>query len=174
MNEQGTGEVVEGMSGGVIYTIGHGVDTVPHVVQLLKAHGVQTLVDVRTYPHSGYAPDFDYEALKVSLVGVLEYHSMGRELGGMPRDKAMWDGDKPNYERLAKSPEFRKGIEKLLSLASTRVVAVMCSEGHPKTCHRSILLAPELRAAGWRVVHILHDGRTIEDGAEVWKQPELL
>ena len=34
----------------------------------------------------------------------------------------------------------------------------MCSEGDPAHCHRERLVARSLRAAGWRVAHILSDG----------------
>jgi uncharacterized protein (DUF488 family) len=65
---------------------------------------------------------------------------------------------KVQYRRLAETALFRSGIERLLDGSKTEHIAVMCAEGEPLDCHRTILIARELVAAGAEVAHILADG----------------
>jgi uncharacterized protein (DUF488 family) len=48
---------------------------------------------------------------------------------------------------------FEAALEKLVGLASGARVAIMCAEGNPFRCHRS-LVADALEARGVQVVHI--------------------
>src|SRR5919201_6370902 len=68
-----------------IYTVGHSTHELEAFVELLRAHAVTRLVDVRQYPRSRRVPHFNSEALEVSLPGRgIEYVHM-RELGGRRR-----------------------------------------------------------------------------------------
>ena len=51
----------------MIYTIGHSTRPAAEFVSLLTAHGVKTLVDVRTIPKSRHNPQFNNEALAATL-----------------------------------------------------------------------------------------------------------
>lgn len=55
-------------------------------------------------------------------------------------------------------PEFAAGMEALEALAGRGTTAVMCAEADWRRCHRR-LVADALSARGWRVIHILADGR---------------
>ena len=50
-----------------LYTIGHSTRTLDELVSALKAHGIETLVDIRAFPMSRRLPHFNREALEQSL-----------------------------------------------------------------------------------------------------------
>ncbi len=50
-----------------IYTIGHSTRTIEQFIELLKAHDIEELVDVRTIPKSRHNPQFGAEELAASL-----------------------------------------------------------------------------------------------------------
>jgi len=51
----------------IVLTIGHSTRTAKEFIQLLKAHQVQRLVDVRTVPRSRHNPQFNRSALSPAL-----------------------------------------------------------------------------------------------------------
>ncbi|MGH9864627.1 MAG: DUF488 family protein, partial [Candidatus Acidiferrales bacterium] len=51
----------------LILTIGHSNRSIEDFLALLKAHGVQRLVDVRTVPRSRHNPQFNRDALPQTL-----------------------------------------------------------------------------------------------------------
>ena len=69
------------------------------------------------------------------------------------------------YDRVAELPVFRQGLERLERGAAEHVIALMCAEREPLDCHRTVLVARQLSARGWRVRHILADG-SIEEHAD--------
>ena len=46
------------MSKYTVYTIGHSNHTIEYFVELLQAHNINCLIDVRSVPHSAYTPQF--------------------------------------------------------------------------------------------------------------------
>ena len=50
-----------------LYTIGHSTRTLDELVSALKAHGIETLVDIRAFPMSRRLPHFNREALESEL-----------------------------------------------------------------------------------------------------------
>jgi uncharacterized protein (DUF488 family) len=51
----------------VLYTIGHSTRTLDDLLSALKAHDIQTLVDIRAFPVSRRLPHFNRESLEHSL-----------------------------------------------------------------------------------------------------------
>jgi uncharacterized protein (DUF488 family) len=51
----------------VVYTVGHSTRTLEDLVRMLRAWGVQTLVDVRTVPRSRKNPQFNADVLPAAL-----------------------------------------------------------------------------------------------------------
>jgi uncharacterized protein (DUF488 family) len=102
----------------------------------------------------------------------LSYVFMGDALGGRPDDASLYeateaDGDtpssiQPDYERMAATPTFRAGIRRLLTMAGSTTIAMMCSEGDFRRCHRALLITPSLLQQGARVIHIHPDGNASE------------
>ncbi len=150
-----------------VFTVGHSTRSGEEFVEILKAQGVEVLVDVRSFPGSRRYPQFNRVALSESLEKAgIEYRHEPR-LGGRRAPRAdshntAWRN--PQFRGYADHMEtevFRKGVEDLLELARDRRVAVMCAEAVWWRCHRG-LLADYLKAAGHTVVHII-DEKKIEE-----------
>ena len=150
-----------------IFTVGHSTRSGEEFVEILKAHGIQVLVDVRSFPGSRRYPQFNRPALSESLAQAgIEYRHEPR-LGGRraPRkdshNTAWRNAQFRGYADHMETEVFRKGVEDLLELARETRVAVMCAEAVWWRCHRS-LLADYLKAAGHTVVHIIDEKKTEE------------
>ena len=48
----------------VIYAIGHSTRTIDDFIEILEAHAVSMLVDIRTIPKSRHNPQFNEDTLK--------------------------------------------------------------------------------------------------------------
>ena len=148
----------------VIYTIGHSNHTEDIFLGLLTRHNISAVVDVRSVPFSRYTSQFNRPILKQRLKGNgIQYHFMGHWLGGRSDDPGDYDPDgQVQYDLLSKSEKFLEAMDSVVRGSSENRLALMCSEGRPEDCHRSLLLAEELR--NWHkpleVVHILPDGST--------------
>jgi uncharacterized protein (DUF488 family) len=130
-----------------LFSVGHSNHPIGHFVSLLKDAGVTLLADVRSYPVSRYAPQFNREALAKSLEdNGIAYLYLGKELGGKAREKISMQ-------------DFERGLERLLSETVRHRVAMMCAERDPLNCHRWLWLSRELTARGIEVAHILADGK---------------
>ncbi len=143
-----------------VWTVGHSNQTAAALVELLRQHRIEVLVDVRSRPRSSFVPHFDREPLQHSLgeVGV-RYLFMGDNLGGRPDSAAAYDDDgHVRYDVVAASAPFRSAIERLLTGADEYRVALMCSEEDPTNCHRRLLVARVLEADDTDVLHIRADG----------------
>ena len=149
----------------LIHTIGHSDHTTAAFIDLLRGHSIQLVVDVRSQPYSRWAPQFNRENLILDLRdGGVAYQFLGDALGGRPANLALYDPgqETPDYERVAKSISYLEGIDRLLELAREERVALMCSEGDHRQCHRHLLITQTLLVRGVRVVHIQPDGKTVE------------
>ena len=152
-----------------IYTIGHSDHETPAFVDLLRQHEIALVVDVRSQPYSRWTPQFNRELLARDLESAgIAYEFMGDALGGRPADASLYDSDqeRPDYDRLAQTPAYQAGIDRLLDrslgLARAGRVALMCGEGDHQHCHRHLLIAQTLLARGVRVLHIQPDGTLVE------------
>ncbi|NPV08073.1 MAG: DUF488 domain-containing protein [Anaerolineae bacterium] len=66
-----------------VWTIGHSDRSLPELIQLLRAHSISLVVDVRSQPYSQWAPQFNREALARGLEAAdIAYRYLGDELGG--------------------------------------------------------------------------------------------
>jgi uncharacterized protein (DUF488 family) len=149
---------------GMIYTIGHSTRELGEFLDLLAAHGVAQVVDVRRYPASRRHPHFARAALAAALqaVGVAYHHEP--ELGGRRAAR----GDSTNtawrsagfrgYADYMETPGFEDALERLRELARARPTAILCAEAVPWRCHRQ-LIADALVARGEDVSHILGAAR---------------
>jgi uncharacterized protein (DUF488 family) len=136
-----------------IKTIGHSNQPIDRFVDLLKAGGVETLVDVRSTPYSRRFPQFGRERLATSLAlnGIL-YRYEGTALGGKPKDGG-------SYDDLASRPEFNGALDRLIAGAADTTLCLMCAEKEPLDCHRTVLVARRLAERGAAIEHLLADGR---------------
>lgn len=146
-----------------VLTIGHSTHSLEAFVNLLNAHSVGAVADVRSTPYSGYSPHFNRESLRSALrQHQIQYVFLGRELGARSDDPACYENGRVQYKRLARTELFQRGIERVESGSNAYRVALMCAEKDPLDCHRSILVAQALYRNGTPVQHILPDGR-LED-----------
>src|SRR5437764_9290504 len=133
----------------VVYSIGHSNHSLERFLDLLRAHSVEVLVDVRSEPYSKYSPHFDRKALEQAVPGVgLRYLFLGQELGGRPKGEEYYDGETVLYARVAQTALFQEGLARLRRGCRQYRIALMCSEEDPSRCHRYRLVAHELRKLG--------------------------
>ncbi|MDQ6894681.1 MAG: DUF488 domain-containing protein [Acidobacteriota bacterium] len=145
-----------------IATVGHSNRSFEDFLQILRAHDVGRIADVRRYPTSRRWPHFSAASLAESLPAAgIDYASMP-ELGGRRKPRpdsphTAWRVDAfRGYADLMDTAEFREGLAELEALARARFTAVMCAEALPWRCHRS-LLADSLIARRWQIFEILSE-----------------
>lgn len=149
-----------------VFTIGHSTHPLERFVSLLQQQGITALSDVRSTPYSRVNPQFNREDLKESLRACsIAYVFLGKELGARSEDPACYDHGKVQYDRLAHTDLFRRGLERVQEGMKRFRIALMCAEKEPLECHRTILVARHLVALELEVQHIHADGR-IESHAE--------
>lgn len=142
-----------------IFTIGHSTRTLEAFVDLLRAHEVTRVVDVRTIPRSRRNPQFNHDTLPRALHGRKIHYTHLAALGGLRharKDSLNTGWQNASFRGFAdymQTDEFDKGIGKLVELARKETVAVMCAEAVPWRCHRS-LIADALFVRGIAVRHI--------------------
>jgi len=146
-----------------VFTIGHSTHPIGEFVALLRESGIDLLVDVRSFPGSRHAPQFNSETLSRSLAEAgITYRHM-RALGGRrsrrkddpPSPNGLWKNAAfRNYADYAMSGEFRTALAELVALSRRHRCAVMCAEAVWWRCHRRII-ADYLLAAGESVGHIM-------------------
>lgn len=142
-----------------VLTIGHSRHPVETLVELLRAQGVEVVVDVRSQPYSRFNRNANREPMAAGLkAGRIDYVFLGRELGARSADPSCYENGQVLYRRLAQTVLFKQGLKRVIDLASDRRVALLCAEKEPLGCHRTLLVAPELVAVGVAVAHIHSDG----------------
>lgn len=148
----------------VLYTIGHSTRSLDELVNALRAHQIQNLVDIRAFPMSRRLPQFNRDSLEQSLPAAgIHYESM-RALGGYRKEiledsphLALRNQSFRNYADYMLTPEFEKAIADLLALASHAPTAYMCAERLYFRCHR-MLVSDWLVTHGHDVLHIDAEG----------------
>ena len=148
-----------------IITVGHSNHPREAFIDLLKQHDIELIVDVRSQPYSRWADQFNREPLREALQAAgCAYRYMGDTLGGRPKDPQLYDpgGERPNYKKMQTVPAYQEALEALIALAQDRRVAVMCSEGDHRQCHRQLLITQSLLERDVRVRHIQPDGTLVE------------
>jgi uncharacterized protein (DUF488 family) len=149
-----------------LYSVGHSTRTLPVFLELLRAHGIRGIADVRAIPASGRQPWFNRQPLSAALAeSGFAYDWFGEELGGgrddspLPEVSGLKDPAYRGYAAHMATPAFAQGIDRLLALASRRPTAMMCAEAAPDGCHR-LLLCDALHLRGVEVVHAIDTART--------------
>jgi uncharacterized protein (DUF488 family) len=143
----------------LLYTIGHSTRTVRAFVELLQAHGVEQVVDIRTVPRSRHNAQFNRLPLARSLRAVKIRYRHSKELGGFRHarpDSVNLGWRNSSFRGFAdymQTEDFGAGLARLERRATRRVTAIMCAEAVPWRCHRS-LIADALTVHRWRVRHI--------------------
>ncbi|MBN2465518.1 DUF488 domain-containing protein [candidate division WOR-3 bacterium] len=142
-----------------VYTVGHSTRPIGDFLDLLEAHGIKKVVDVRTIPKSRHNPQFNQDELKRSLADARIGYRHLKVLGGLRH--ALRDSVNTGWRNLSfrgfadymQTEEFDRGIELLETIARKQPTAIMCAEGNPWRCHRS-LIGDALAKRKWQVLEI--------------------
>lgn len=139
-----------------IYTVGYGNRDIADFIALLMRYEIEYLIDTRSVPHSRFRPDFNCNALKLSIEDAgLHYVFMGDQLGGKVKDPACLRNGKVDFNLVREQSWFQQGIDRLEAAhQQANRVAVMCAELKPEQCHRFFLIAPALVQRHLPVIHI--------------------
>lgn len=146
-------------SSSTVYTVGHSTHPIDEFAELLTAHGVQRIIDIRTVPKSRHNPQYGIDQLEANL----GEHGLGyrriEALGGLRHTTK----DSPNtgwrntsfrgYADYMQTGSFAEGMDELTASAAKEVVAIMCAEAVPWRCHRS-MVGDALLVRGWEVLDI--------------------
>jgi uncharacterized protein (DUF488 family) len=150
-----------------VLTIGHSTRTWKVFLELLRAHGIKRVIDVRSIPRSRHNPQFNRETLRTKLRNAKIGYMHLRRLGGLRHARR----DSPNmgwrnnsfrgFADYMQTSEFEAGLQRLIKLARQKRSAIMCAEAVPWRCHRS-LIADALIVRGIRVEDIMSKKRSPE------------
>ncbi len=148
-----------------LFTVGHSTRSAQEFLEILRAHQIELLADVRSFPSSRRYPHFNKVNLR-DLLGEsnVQYQHMP-QLGGRRRaspasmNTAWKNAGFRGYADYMETNEFANGIEELLSLAKDKHTAVMCAEAVWWRCHRS-LIADYLKASGVKIVHLIDEKKS--------------
>lgn len=148
-----------------IWTVGHSTRSFGELVALLKAYGIERLIDVRTVPRSRKNPQFNKDELEVKLPqdGIDYIHA--KQLGGLRKPlkdsvNTGWRNESfRGYADYMQSDAFEQALAWLIEQANGKRTAVMCAEALPWRCHRS-LIADALEMRGLEVIEILDEHKS--------------
>lgn len=148
------------------YTIGHSTRSLDELIAVLKAHSVETLVDIRAFPASRRLPHFNRESLEKALPAAGIQYVWMKSLGGYRRhirsdspNIGLRSASFRNYADYMLTPEFQDAAAELIKLAEQSRTAYMCAERVYFRCHR-MLVSDYLVARGHPVLHIDDAGPT--------------
>ena len=148
-----------------LYTIGYSGFQLEDFIRALEHRHVSAVVDVRSSPvASAYFSDYNGELLGRSLMRRnIHYRCFGEEFGGRPVNRELYgEGGCLDYERVASSEPFLKGIERLQKgMSRGYTFALLCAEKQPINCHRAILVARAFFERGHEVIHLLPENQSI-------------
>jgi uncharacterized protein (DUF488 family) len=149
----------------IVLTVGHSTHPLEAFIDLLKAHSVTRLIDVRTVPRSRHNPQFNRDTFSDALEssGIRYMHVAG--LGGFRHTSRESSSNRGwrneafrGYADYMQTPEFAENLADLIELAKQERVVLMCAEAVPWRCHRS-LIADALLIRGVRVEEIISETR---------------
>lgn len=154
----------------VVFTIGHSTHSQERFISLLRKHAVAVVCDVRSQPYSRANPQFNREILKQFLhARGIRYVFLGRELGARSEDATCYVNGKVQYDRLAQTELFHRGLHRVETGMKKFRIVLMCAERDPIECHRTILVARYLSKGGVTIRHIHADG-SIETHVEAMQR----
>jgi uncharacterized protein (DUF488 family) len=144
----------------IVLTIGHSNHTWKDFLELLRAHDVARLIDVRSIPRSRHNPQFEQKTLRKKLRAAKIGYVHLRKLGGRRHTRKDsvnmgWrNASFRGYADYMQTEGFAAGLQRLIKLARNKRSAIMCAEAVPWRCHRS-LIGDALTVRGIRVEDIM-------------------
>lgn len=146
-----------------VLTIGHSTLPYERFLALLRQASVTAIADVRTAPFSRHFPHFNQDSLRNELrLDDVAYVFLGDQLGGRPKGERFFCNGVADYEKMAETDTFARGLERVIEGARKYRIAMMCSEHDPLDCHRCLLVGRALQERGVTVRHILGSGEIVD------------
>jgi len=151
----------------MIWTIGHSTHSLDEFMAMLHSFKIELVADIRSYPGSRKFPQFNKEALEISLPQNHIQYIHIKDLGG--RRKAKPDSKNMAWRHAAfrvyadymETGTFEACITELVANALKFRTAYMCSEAVWWRCHRS-MVSDYLKLQGWTVMHIMNIDKATE------------
>jgi uncharacterized protein (DUF488 family) len=144
----------------ILHTIGHSTRTIEELIAALRAHQIETLVDIRAFPMSRRLPHFNRETLQKTLTQAGVRYVWMKALGGYRKkilaespNVALRNASFRNYADYMLTDEFEQAMTELIALGAASRTAYMCAERLYFHCHR-MLVSDWLVAHGHEVMHI--------------------
>ena len=147
-----------------IFTIGHSTRTLKELIELLRAHGVRRVIDIRTIPRSRRNPQYNRETLGPALrsrnIGYVHMKDLGGLRHAKPNSRNLgWhNASFRGFGDYMQTAGFEGALKRAIKLAQLKPSAFMCAEAVPWRCHRS-LVADALEARSIPVKHIMSASR---------------
>lgn len=143
-----------------IYTVGHSTHPFDEFIELLRAHDIEQVVDVRSIPQSRHNPQFGHDALTEALPHRHIRYRWIDALGGLRHttkdsiNGAWRNASFRGYADYMQTDAFAHGIDQLCTAATSAVTTIMCAEAVPWRCHRS-MIGDALLVRGYQVLDII-------------------
>src|ERR1700739_344238 len=125
------------------FTMGFSNRSWETTAEILAAHGIERLVDIRPLPGSKHTPQFNQENLRLALpkIGVDYMHL--KSLGGLrkphkgsPLNSAWRNEGFRGFADYMQTSEFADALEELVRLLSEKRTVYVCTEAVFWRCHR--------------------------------------
>lgn len=127
---------------GRIYSLGYEGLTVEGILDRLSGAGVSTLIDVRLTPVSR-KPGFSKKRLAAALADAGIDYIHEKELGNPPENRDSFRNGHGTAGRKRMRELLSNGageaLDRVIALASTDLVAVLCVERDHQRCHRDVI-----------------------------------
>jgi uncharacterized protein (DUF488 family) len=130
------------------------------LLEVVGAHQVRILVDIRAFPMSRRLPQFNRDSLAETLPAAGIRYVWMKSLGGYRKKilaesphVALRNPSFRNYADYMLSEEFEHAAKELIALAGEAPTAYMCAERVYFRCHR-MLVSDWLVSHGHQVLHI--------------------
>lgn len=142
-----------------IFSIGYSTHPIEAFIDLLRAHAIEMIIDIRTIPKSRHCPEYNQGELKAFLKSAKIGYQHLKELGGLRHasknsvNTGWINASFQGFADYMQTHAFQRGLERLEKIAQKKRCVLMCAEGVPWRCHRS-LIADTLTLKKWQVFHI--------------------
>jgi len=143
----------------MIYSVGYGSRNFSSFLALLRANSISVVIDVRSYPYSGFDNFYSKIVLEELMPNLgFKYVYLGNFLGGENAKMAISDGFL-NFRKkylFGKKLGFVKLLRKVVKVSGDNNIVLMCAEKDPLDCHRFYFLSyPILKLFKKDVIHII-------------------
>lgn len=150
-----------------VYTIGHSTQPGEHLASRLQQHAISAVVDIRSTPFSGRHPSYNQPTLRNACRQLGIHYLWMQELGGRPSHPTMiGPNGKAAYHLMIADPALQTAWQRIKTGCATERIALLCSEGDPRICHRHRLLWPQCLHTNMDMQHILMNGE-LQSAADI-------